>query len=356
MLTFDGAQNAVIDAIGTMRGKAFDQAYRTSGGRTVDSTGAFLIGELERLDQTINMPLASVTYSRDIPMRTDVGIGDEAASFTLSSFAASGMTGNSAANGGKSWSGKQSNQAGGVGVDIRKITQPLAVWEMELKFSIPELESAARLGRPIDAQKLDALNLKFQMDADAQAYIGDADTGAKGLLNSSLVTNVSNVVNGASGSAKWTSKTPAEILNDVNELITSVWTASGFAVMPDTILIPPQQFGYISTQTISSAGNVSILKYLLENNILVTSGRGTISIQPVKYAMGAGTGGTIGVSGNFDLMMAYAKDPKYVQFPITPLQRTPVQYVSLYHATTYYARIGQVEARYGETFGYRVGL
>ena len=35
----------------------FDQA-------TVDSSGAFLIGELERLDQTLNLPLVGYTWTR----------------------------------------------------------------------------------------------------------------------------------------------------------------------------------------------------------------------------------------------------------------------------------------------------
>ncbi|STH74201.1 bacteriophage protein [Escherichia coli] len=39
----------------------FDQA-------TVDSSGAFLIGELERLDQTLNLPLVGYTWSRDIQL------------------------------------------------------------------------------------------------------------------------------------------------------------------------------------------------------------------------------------------------------------------------------------------------
>jgi hypothetical protein len=37
-----------------------------------------------------------------------------------------------------------------------------------------ELESAAKLGRPIDDQKLQALHLKHQMDTDEQVYVGDA--------------------------------------------------------------------------------------------------------------------------------------------------------------------------------------
>lgn len=355
MMTFDAAQTAIIDKVGTMRGRSFDQSYKTHDGRTVDSTGAFLIGELERLDPVVNMPLAEFTYSRDLPIRSDVSIADESASFTLTNLAAGGM-GSNVIGGGKSWAGKNTTQNPGVGIDLQKITQPLTPWSEEVKFTILELESAARLGRPIDSQKLEALNFKFQMDLDAQAYIGDVDLNQKGLLNNPAVTNVSNVVNGASGSGKWANKTPAEILADVNELITSTWGRTGWAVMPDTILIPPAQFGYISTQTISSAGNVSILKYILENNVLVASGRGTIEIRPVKWCIGGGSGGTIGTAGNFDMMFAYARNPKYVQFPLMPLNKTPVQYTGIYHATTYYGRLGVVECRYEETQAARVGV
>ena len=57
---------------------------------TVDSTGAFLIGELERLDQELNMPLVGYTWSRDIELREDVSIADDISSFTNTELAASG--------------------------------------------------------------------------------------------------------------------------------------------------------------------------------------------------------------------------------------------------------------------------
>jgi hypothetical protein len=47
---------------------------------TYDSTGAFLVGELERLDQTLHMPLAAVTWSRDIDLRGDVSMADDVSS------------------------------------------------------------------------------------------------------------------------------------------------------------------------------------------------------------------------------------------------------------------------------------
>lgn len=360
-LTFEQAQlmaTAPLDPLGNQRGKTFDHAYKTfDGQRTVDSSGAFMVGELERLDQTIHAPLASVTWSRDIDLREDVSIADEISSFSLMTFSAAGSLGTGAGIGnGKAWISKQADQIGGVAVDLAKTPNPLTPWGQELKYTILELESAAKLGRPIDAQKYEALKLKHQMDIDEQVYYGDTTLAVTGLVNNALVTNVSNVAVGASSSKLWSAKTPAEILADVNAMLQSVWSASGYAVMPRKIVLPPTQYGYISTQTISTAGTTSILKYLLENNIVTASGNGRIQIVPSKWLQGAGAGGTIGTAGNFDRMMAYTQEKNYVRYPMTPLQRTPIQYDSIFHKCTYFCRLGVVEVVYPETLGYRDGI
>jgi hypothetical protein len=189
------------------------------------------------------------------------------------------------------------------------------------------------------------------MDVDEMVYIGDTSmTGVYGLCNSSAVTHT-NVPAGASGYTTWAKKTPQEILADINLALTTVWQNSAWAVMPSRILIPPAQFGYISTQNISSAGNISILKYIQENNLLATTGRGKLDIFPLKWCIGAGVGGTIGTIGN-DRMVIYSKDKERVRYPMSLLQRTPIQYDSIYHKSTYFGRLGQVEFVYPETLGY----
>lgn len=329
----------------------------THDGKTVDSTGAFLVGELERLDQALHEPLAAVSWGRDIDIREDVTIADELSSFTLTTFAASGGlgAGNSIGNG-KAWIGKSTDQISGLGVDVSKVPNPLTPWGMELKYTILELESAAKVGRPIDEQKYEGMQLKNQMDTDEQVYMGDTSLGITGLVNHSLVTNVNNLVAGAANSTLWTQKTPDEILSDVNTALTSVWQASAWAVVPGRLLLPPAQYGYISTQKVSLAGNTSILKYILENNLLTTTGQGKLEVLPVKWLIGAGAGGTIGTSNGHDRMVVYTKDRKRVRFPMTLLQRTPIQYDSIYHKTTYFCRLGVVEVVYPETIGYFDGL
>jgi hypothetical protein len=337
-------------------GERFDSAYkyRTHDGktRTVDSTGAFLVGELERLDYTLHEPLAAVTWARDIELREDVTIADEVSSFTLTNFASSGSLGTGQGIGnGKAWLGKNTDQIAGVGVDIAKIPHPLRPWGLEIKYTILELESAAKLGRPVDAQKYEALKLKHQMDIDEMIYAGDVPNGATGLLNNALMTNINNVATGVSGFTQWAQKSADEILADLNAALTSVWAASAWAVLPKRVLIPPAQYGYISTAKVSQAGNVSILNYILENNIVTTSGQGKLEIYPCKWCIGMGVGGTLGTVGTVDRMLVYTKDKNRVRYPMTMLQRTPVQYVSIYHSTTYFCRLGEVELVYPETAG-----
>lgn len=358
MMTFDRAPVAPINARGDARGQMLGGSFSTRDGRTCDSTGAFLVGELERLDQTLHAPLAAVTWGRDVDLREDVTLADEVSSFTNTTFAAPGGlgTGSGILNG-KSWIGKDSSKVTGINVDISKNTFPLNLWGMELKYSIPELESAAKIGRPIDQQKYEGMQLKHQMDIDEMVYAGDTTLNITGLVNqgSGVVANVANVAT-VNGTTTWATKSPDDILADVNALLTSTWAASAYAVVPSRLLLPPAQFGQISTQKVSTAGNVSVLKYIQENNLLTSSGRGKLEIFPLKWLLGAGSGGTLGTAGTVDRMIAYTKDKMRVRYPMTLLQRTPVQYDSIYHKTTYFCRLGALEVVYGVTIGYRDGL
>lgn len=364
MLTYDGAGYRALDGAGNQVGKSFGQTFRTHDGRTVDSSGAFLVGELERLDLTLHEPLAAVTWGRDVDLREDVTTADEVSSFTTSTYASAGSLGTGAGVGNsKSWIGKNTNQVSRVSVDIAKITQPLIPWAKEIAYTVLELESAAKLGRPVDEQKYKALQLIHQMEIDEMVYYGDTPGGFYGLVTSNnrtttdAVTNVANVANGAQGTPQWTTKTPDEILQDFNEVLTSAWAASGWAILPDSILIPPTDFGYIATQKVSNAGNVSMLNYVLENNITARQGGATLDIKPLKWCLGTGVGGTVTVgNAGHDRMVVYTKDKDRVRYPMTMLSKTPLQYDSIWHRSTYYGRLGVLEIVYPELIAYRDGL
>ncbi|WP_255448629.1 major capsid family protein, partial [Telmatospirillum sp. J64-1] len=217
--------------------------------RTRDSAGAFLVGELERLDLTLNLPLTEVTWQRDIDLREDVAIEDETASFTRSHFAAAGFAG-----AGKSWIGDNSTAIQGIGLDITKHPLPLHLWGLELGWSTIELNKAQRLGRPIDTQKYEGMKLKYQMDADEMVYLGDTSVGAVGLINNPAVAPYNMQVNWATASAD-------EILKDINLFIEHAWKRAGYVVAPDQLRLAPDRFALL-VRPVSEAGSISILDYV----------------------------------------------------------------------------------------------
>lgn len=335
-----------LDAFGFagMNGGGGPRSPFTYDGYTRDSTGAFYIGELERLDQTIHEPLISVTWGRDIDLREDITTGDEVSSFTNSAFAAAGGISPT----GISWIGKDVNAITGAQLDIGKTPQPLFLWGMELSYTMPELASAMQAGRPIDSQKYDVIKTKHTMDIDQLVYIGDTIVGSAGLLNHPTVTNVANVT-GGTWSAAIIANTPAVVLAQVNELLSSTWAASAWAVMPTELRVPPTQFGLIVATTVSAAGNISVLRFLQENSLCNTQNGRPLNIQPLKWLNGRGSGST-------QRMVAYTKAKERVRYPMTPLQRTPLEWRSLYNLTTYWGRLGMIEVVYPETIGYRDGI
>ncbi|WP_411193716.1 DUF2184 domain-containing protein [Raoultella ornithinolytica] len=309
----------------------FDQA-------TVDSSGAFLIGELERLDQTLNLPLTSQTWSRDIQLREDVSIADEISSFTNTTFAAAGTPN---ANG-KNWISPLATAIAGINVDIEKKGFPLELWGMELGWTIIELNAAAQVGRPIDTQKYDGMQLKWNMDTDEQVYIGDSAKGAKGLLNLSQVTPTN-------ATKAWATSTADEIRASINQVLSNAWARSAYSKVPEDLLIPPEQYSFIASTIVSSAGNQSLLTYLETNTIAFHQNGKPLNIRPVKWMKGRGVGGT-------DRMVAYTNDKKFVRFPMVPLQSVPIQYRGLYQLVTYYGKLGAVEPVYPETLNYMDGI
>lgn len=286
------------------------------------------------------MPLASVTWSRDIDLREDVSIADETSSFTNSSFAAAG----GASPNGKSWIGKDASAIAGIALDIGKTPNPLTLWGMQIGWTIPELESAQKLGRPVDQQKFQGMQLKHNMDVDEQVYIGDGVIGVTGLVNNTAVTNVSNAVTG-----NWATATPAQMLADTNEMLNSAWAAAAYAVCPDRMLIDPLNYGRLVSTLVSSAGNISILEFLRQNSLSNAINGRPLDIFPSKWLTGRGAAGA-------NRMMAYTKDPQRVRFPLVPLQRTPLEYRDIRQLTTYFGRLGVVEMVYPETVAYRDGV
>jgi hypothetical protein len=260
-----------------------------------------------------------------------------------------------------------------INLDIDKSTLPLVPWGEGIAYSLPELASASQLGRPIDQQKIIALNRDYQLQMDAQAYLGWSGNNTVGLTNATVanggqvsVTNLplSNPAAGASASntSNWSGgqKTAQQILQDLANMTFTPWQASGYAVRPNRILLDPLNFTFISVTPATEAGSKSILAYFLESYNADT-GAEPLRILPLKWLTGAGVGGTLLAANSINRAVVYNRfdgpwQNAYVRYPVVGLQRTPLQFDGIWHKWYHWGRMGACEFIYGETVAYFDGL
>lgn len=305
---------------------------------------AFLVGELEKRDPRLLEPLSSVTWMRDIVSKTGGGWVD----FTSNQFVDYATTGGND----DGIIGGETNDIPVMQANATKDVYKVFNFANILKVPFVDQQKLQNIGRSLDDILDKGIRLNYNKSIDNIVYTGMPRAGVYGLVNSPSITAAA-VANGASGQSKWNKKTPDEILADINAIITDTWAASEYDLtgMANHILIPPQQYAYLVGTKVSEAGNVSILQFLLDNNIGKNQGI-DLTIAPSRWCAGAGTGGT-------DRMVAYVNDEDRVNFDLTvPLSRvmTQSQVTEMAYLTAYAAQIGQVKFLYTQCARYGDGI
>lgn len=305
---------------------------------------AFLVGELEKKDPKLNEPLASVTFARDIPVKVGGG-WVETTSNLFVDYATTGGNSNGLIRG-------QSNDIPVIQANTSKDIYKVFAWSNILKVPFIDQQRMQGIGRSLDSILDTGIKLNYNKALDYMTYKGVPEQNIHGLVNNSKVTT-STVATGAASAKTWATKTPKEILDDVNTLLTSTWENSEYdnSGMANHILIPPLQYAYIVSRYVSDAGNISILNYLLENNIGKNQGI-DLDIQPCRWCTGAGLSST-------DRMVAYVNDESKIVLDIpVPLQRAMTQpsVADMAYLTGYVANIGQVKPLYYQCIEYADGI
>jgi hypothetical protein len=330
--------------LGTVGGNGVNKACAMDAAG-IASGQAFLVSELEKRDTLVRTPLTSFTYTRDIPIR----VGGGWAEFVSAMGVGYGVTGGSGdgivASG--SADGIPMVQAD-FGKDLWK-THMISVGTRV--FWIDQMRGNMT-GRNMDTLLRDGVRMTYDKHMDENVYVGFAAYGSTGLLNNADVT-VTNAATGAGGSATWATKTPDEILKDVNDAILAAWAASEYDLdaIPNHIVLPYEQYNYIATTKVSQLAEKTILTFLLENNVAKVNG-GDLFIGATAWADGAGVGGA-------DRMVVYCNKERYVAVDeLVPLTRamTTANAERFSYDTAYAGNVSEVETFYPMTMIYVDGI
>ena len=309
------------------------------------STGVFLVGELEKQDPRLIEPLTSYFYPRDLDAMPGGGWVDTVSNV----FADYGTT----ANEEDSLMGKESTNIPVSQANITKDIWKTSKFGEVLRLPLFDDLAMQQVGRSLSQILDNGIRLNYNKILDRNAYNGFAKTNTYGLANNPSVTASLVAFNNAKTSRTWSDKTPNEIMLDINTLVTSTWAQAEYDLtgMANHILIDPFNYAYIANTVVSTAGNRSILDYILENNIAVKQGR-SFDIFPSRWCLAAGTGST-------QRMIAYVKDPMRVNWDLTvPLTRimTAPNVQSASYETLYAAQFSQVKFLSYQTILYADGI
>lgn len=182
-------------------------------------------------------------------------------------------------------------------VDVygREVSAPVKPIGDSFGYSIYEIKAAAKAGRSLATERAAAARETVFRLLEEIAAKGDSETGLKGLCNHSSVGSTT-APNGAGASPLWSSKTAAEILTDLNLIVSTIRGNTLGVEAPDTILMDEAHYTKIAQLRADSNTDKTVLEFFLSSNPFVKS------VEPWHFLSTLGAGSTSRLFG-------YRRDP-----------------------------------------------
>lgn len=288
----------------------------------------FLIRQISHIEQQVwEVKYPDITYKEFVPV--DNSANPWAKSVT---YFAMDRTGKAA------WHNHAARDIPLADVSREKFETEVHMATIGYKYDLEELNQARMLGQNLPSEKAAAARRAYEELCEDVAYVGDTAKGFEGLFNSSAVT-AADVANGAATTPEWTTKTPDEILKDVNDAITGVWITTKEVAMADTVLLPLAQYSLIATKRLDATSDKTILEWVEANNIYTKITGQKITIRARRQLTGAGESAT-------DRMVVYRRSPEVLKLHIPmPLQFLAPQPVVFDFLVPGMFRLGGVDIR-----------
>lgn len=333
------AQGASAAAGGNAGRFAMDAAGIASG-------QAFLTSELEKRDMMLRTPLTSFTYARDIPMRVGGGWAETVSAMSVG-YGVSGGSGDNLAHAGGA------NGIPMVQANFDKGTFKTHMVALGTRVMWADMQRGNMTGRNLDSLVRDGVRLTYDKHMDENTYAGFQRLGTTGIINNADVTVTNAASTGTESGTTFASKTPDQILADVNNAIILAWAASEYDndAIPNHILMPYEQYNYLATTKVSDQAEKTILTFLLDNNVAAKNGS-DLFIGGCKWCKGAG-------GSSKDRMVVYCNKERYLAMDeLVSLTRamTGPNTAHFCFDTAYAANLSETEMFYDNTMLYVDGI
>lgn len=201
-------------------------------------------------------------------------------------------------------------------------------------YSVQDARAAAKAGKPLEQRKANAARRAIDQKINDLAYFGDSKHKIVGLLSHANIPTYTLPTDGTGTTTTFATKTPDQIIRDLNGMVSKMLELTQNTEIPDTMLIDHVTHAYISSTPRSSTSDTTILQFFLANNPYVKN------VQVVPELKGTGTGGT-------NVLIMYRKSPDKLTLEIPqPFEQLPVQTNGLEFVINCHARCAGVIVYY----------
>lgn len=210
------------------------------------------------------------------------------------------------------------------------------------EISVQDIRASAFAGKSLEQRKANSA-AKAHMDRMNQiAFYGEPSLLVTGWLNNTTVDNQA-VANGVSGTATWETKTPTEILDDLNDAVTFIHDESNGVEYPDTIAMPISRYQLIANTQMSPGSDTTIMQFFVRNNPSIT-------IEWANELKGSFNGSTDG-------FIVYTRSPdKFWQEIPQAFEMFPPQFNNLAYKVPCHSKHGGTIIAYPGSQAFRYGI
>jgi len=202
-------------------------------------------------------------------------------------------------------------------------------------FSLEEVAQAQMLNMSLDQMGANAARMSYERFVDDVAYTGNTQMGTKGLYNYAGITT-------AAATGAWSGLTVAQILADVNTIISGAWTSSVGIEMPNVLKLPLAVFAQLASTQLPNTAQ-TVLDYILRANVYTAS-----------------TGQPLQIGADYRLTtraVAYSKDPDALVLLVPmALRFLPIQVSGLDYVVPGMFRLAGLDVRRKGALRYMDGV
>lgn len=217
------------------------------------------------------------------------------------------------------------------------------------EWNTQEMQRAAKLGRSLSADKAQAAvqaadRFVYGIAMTGRNARGEDEKGWTGFTNMAGVTSAQVAADGTGSTRTWSTKTPDQILRDINEALTAVETGTSETSIADTLVLPTTAYNYIATTPRATGSDMTVLSYLRANNVFGPN----LTILKSRALETAGTSSS-------RRLVAYERNPQVLRFLLPgPHQFLPAfQKSSLVYEVAGIMNVGGLDLRLPKAVIYR---